>query len=547
MSEKFKIEKIAIIGAGPGGLVTLNELLHTDKNGESTIVNPSSNFSYPKSPAFKDITVFEQNDKIGGVWNYSEKTDPNFPSNVENYSKPEFLRPHLLNDDNTEFNENLENSNINNPIVINENSDLVNKYNNAWNKSAVYDHLFTNIPNYLMRFSTSFNDDKIKVDKNSKVYEPFTTHQNILNYLNDYVEKYNLKEYIRFNTSVEKVYKKNNKWYVSVCNYDKISKTFKYYTETFDAVVISIGRFNVPFYPKIEGLKKFNNSHPNVVIHSKSFRKTDNLKGKKVLLVGSSISALDIAQYLIPICDLHISSNSKTISKSDDLGNDNNSNTKTKSWAEKVFSNNDLNWTKHGRISKFDDNTLEFEDGSKESNFDQIIFCTGYHLYYPFLEIPENKGKNYISISSGFDNNPNYAMTKVDNLYLYTFTIADPTLCHTGIAHNPLFFLTSEANAISIAGVWSNNKKLPSLKEQRQFIEDRFKGKKSRFQVYDETTIRDFINKCYEFAPTNRFNFLPYVNNGEIKKSKDVLSDLFYKFANKELDEFDPSTQYCGV
>lgn len=536
MTITLDVKKVAIIGGGPGGLTVLNELLHTNRDGSSTIVNSSSNSDYPKDQAFAEIVVFEQNDRIGGVWSYSKEVDPLFPSDADNYSRPEFLRPHLTC---SELGD-LESADANNPIVVPATRDLVKKYNNRWNKSALYDHLFTNIPNYLMRFSTSFSDD-IKLDKNSEIYKPFATHQNVLNYLEDYVKKYDLEKYIRFNTSVEKVYKKGKKWYVTVCNYDKASFAFKYYTETFDAVVVSTGRFNVPFFPKIEGLRNFNQIHPGVILHSKSFRSSESLKGKKVMIVGSSVSALDIAQYLIPICDLHISSNTHSAStdgKSDEIVRP------KRDWVEKVFADKDVKWTKHGRIAKFHGNTVEFEDGTKVIDFDTIIFCTGYHLYYPFLEIPENKGKEYISISSGFDGNSNYALNKVDNLYLYTFTISDPTLCHTGIAHNPLFFLTSEANAIAIAGVWSNNKTLPPIEKQREFIKDRFKGKKFGFQVYDESTIRNLIARCYDLGPKNRFDFLPYIHDGDIRKSKEVLSDLFYKFSRGELDEFEKSIQY---
>lgn len=542
-NQDFNIKKIAIIGSGPGGLTTLNELLHTDKNGNSTLINPSSNSIYPNNPAFDEIVVFEQNDKIGGVWNYSKETDLNFSKFLNNtlnnndYSKPENLRPHLFDINNEEL-KNLKNSDKSNPIIIKSSPELYEKYNKLlWNKSGVYDNLFTNIPQNLMRFSTSFNDSINK--SNSKIYEPFTTHENVLNYLNDYVLKYDLLKYIRFNSSVEKVYKEDNKWFISVCKFNNELKNFEFYTEKFDAVVISIGRFNIPFYPKIQGMKEFTLNNPNIIIHSKLFRKSNDLINKKVLIVGSSVSALDIAQYLLPICELHISSNSKTISiAAADDDDDNDDKKQNKKWSEKIFSDNSLNWKKHGRILKFDNinNLIEFEDGTIEEKFDKIIFCTGYHLYYPFLDIPENENKEYISISSGFDDNNNYAMTKVDNLYLYTFTISDPTLCHTGIAHNPLFFLTSEANAISIAGVWSNNKKLPSIEIQREFIKNRFKGKKIGFQVYDETSIRDLINECYKLSPNNRFNFLPYINDGEIKKSKEILTKLFYKFSNKELN-----------
>lgn len=534
--KQFKIDKIAIIGGGPSGLVTLNEFLHTSREGSSTIVQSNCQNKYPKDPAFKEIVVFEQNDATGGVWKYSKETDPMFPVDIDDYSNPRAIRPHFNSPDLKD----LLNSDTENPIVRPLNQETVEK-NLMWNKSAVYDHLFTNIPKDLMRFSTSF-DDPIIEDKNSTIYKPFVTHQNVLKYVENFAHDNDLLKYVRFNSNVEKVFKKGDSWYVTVCKIDKRNKNEIWYTEKFDAVVLAIGRFNIPFYPKIDGFQNFVRINPSIVLHSKSFRKTDDLKGKKVLVVGSNVSALDIIQYLIPISEVHISGNTKIVSN--DGKSDENKDNKTSDWVEDVLSDESLSLFKHPRISKFEGNSVHFIDGVVESGFDTILFCTGYHLHYPFLDIPENDGKEYISISSGYDGNPNYAQTKVDNLYLYTFTISDPTICHIGVAQNPLFFLTSEANCIAIAGVWSNHRALPAKQIQRDWINSRFKGRVSGFQVFDENTIRDLIEECYALGPSRRFNFLPLVKNDEIKNSKLALRNLFYEFATSKLDEFDPSCQY---
>lgn len=533
MTRVNSIKKIAIIGAGPGGLTTLNELLHTASDGSSTIVSPTSNGILPANPAFEEITVFEQNDSIGGVWNYTKDTDPAFPEDASDYSKPQLLRPHLvdLTDDK------VESATLEKPVKI----PLNENFDKRWNNSAVYDNLFTNIPNFLMRFSTSFGEP-LKIDKNSSVYTPFATHQNVFRYIADYVKRYDLGKHIRFNSTVEKLYKKGDKWYISVLKFDPKDNSGIVYTETFDAVVISTGRFNFPFYPKIEGLQAFHRQNPNVLMHAKSFRSSAGLRNKKVLIVGSNISGIDLSQYLIPIAELHISSNSKHASNNAESGE---LEKQKQDWVEKVFADDAIRWIKHGRISKIAGTTVEFEDGTSESDFDKIIFCTGYHLSYPFLDIPENRDRHYISLSSGFSGNPNYALTKVDNLYLYTFTIEDPTLCHTGLVQNPLFFLTSEANAVAIAGIWSGASKLPSVEMQKKFLEDRIEGKKWGFQTYTESSIRDFIGQCYDLAPKNRFNFLPYVNEGDVEKAHRVLPDLFYKFATGDLNQFDPSIRYA--
>lgn len=80
---------------------------------------------------------------------------------------------------------------------------------------------------------------------------------------------------------------------------------------------------------------------------------------------------------------------------------------------------------------------------------------------------------------------------------------------------------------------------------QKKFLEDRIEGKKWGFQTYTESSIRDFIGQCYDLAPKNRFNFLPYVNEGDVEKAHRVLPDLFYKFATGDLNQFDPSIRYA--
>lgn len=527
------IKKVAIIGAGPSGLVTLKELLHTAKNGESTILNPNADNQMPSEAAFDEIVVFEQSDHIGGVWQHSKETDVSLPKHAgEHYSKPEYVRPHLT----TPSADKLAKSNVQTPIEIGKDIDRDLLYS----RSAVYDNLFTNIPNHVMKFSTSF-DDEIKLDQNSKKFEPFAFHQNVKNYLDAFAENDNLKKYVRFNSVVEKIFKtqQDDKWNVVVCKLENGIQ--KWYQEKFDAVAICVGRFNVPFIPKIDGLKDFNNTHPGVIVHAKEFRSSTPLKDKKVLVIGLSISAIDILQYLVPICkETHVSGNNK-------MGfGDNKERLKKSDWVEDILADDSLNLQKHSRIERFEGDKVYFEDGSVESGFDQILFCTGYHNYFPFLDIPENKSSTLVNVTSGYDGIENFAQTKISNVFLYVFTIEDPTIAHIGVAHNPLFFLASEAEAIAVAGVWSGTKKLPPKEEQWEWMQNRLEGKIKGFQYYDENQIRDFISTCYKLGPHNRYNMLPRVPTNAVESSKTVLHDLFYKFSNKELFEDDPNCNYNG-
>lgn len=520
------VKRIGIIGGGPSGIVALNEFLHTSKSGKSGITSFNKHENkFPEECAFEEIVVFEQNNDTGGVWLYSEKTDPAFPK-AEKYSLPENVREHLRAPSYEELKDSSKTKPFVREILKSENAALSK---NLWNKSAVYDHLFTNIPNRLMRFSSGFDIQVPNTDEASNIYYPFVSHSQVLEYLRKYVEFYGLKKYIRFNSTVEKVYKIGNKWIVTVVEIDILNNTEKWYIEEFDAVICAVGRFNIPFIPDIENLNEFRKLYPDVVSHTKSFRNSKKFENKKVLLVGSSISAIDLLQYFIPKCkEVWLSTNSST-SNISNTGDD---------WISNILRDESLSINKCARIKRFhSDGGIEFEDGRIIGDFDKVLFATGYHLTYPFLDIPENEGKNYIKIDSGNDNQPNYAKTKVDNVYLYTFTINEPTLAHTGVCTNPLFFLVAEVNSIAMAGIWSNAKTLPTVEEQREWCNNRLRGKTSGFQVFDENSIIPYIRQIYEYAPENRLDVLEILKPDEILQSREVLRDLFYKFANGELLE----------
>ncbi|KAG0690626.1 hypothetical protein C6P40_002125 [Pichia californica] len=523
MVSNNNIKKIGIVGAGPSGLVALNEFLHTSIDGESTINTlDSSKIELPSKCAFDEIVVFEQSDNIGGVWNYSLKTDPKFPK-VKDYSNPKSVRPNLKSPSEDELN-----SSSKEKPFIRKISSIESSNDNFWNKSAVYDDLFTNIPSRLMKFSSGLDIDYVGTEKENNVFYPFAKHEQVFDYLKKYSNKNNLNKYIRLNTTVEKVYKKGNKWIIVVVQFDRIKGIEKWYSEEFDAVLLAVGRFNVPFIPTIENMLEFNKNHPDVISHAKSFRNFNDWENKKIMLIGSSISATDLLQYLIPKNnEIYLSSNDSKITNVTDTAHFD--------WMDSVLSDKKIGIKRVPRIKKFTENGVEFEDGTKVDGFDKILFATGYHLTYPFLDIPENQGKGYIKISSGRSDQTNYAQTTVDNVYLYDFTLGEPTLGHIGIPHNPLFFLTAEVNSTALAGVWSGYKQLPSIEEQRKWCNERLQGKISGFQVFNENTIKSYYDKLYELAPKNRVNLQTILKANEIAESKEVLKELFYKFSKGEL------------
>ncbi|GAV29313.1 hypothetical protein PMKS-002795 [Pichia membranifaciens] len=517
------VDKIAIIGSGPSGLVALNEFLHTTKNGSSLINSfRTAENKFPVDPAFQEIIVFEQNGNIGGTWNYSKSTDPAFPADLTSYSRPENLRPSL--DPPTE--DALLQSSVERPFLRSVFPGVMED-RPRWNKSGLYDDLFTNVSDRLMRFSSGYDIDS-GTDKNANPYAPFITHKDVLSYLSKFADANDLRKHVRFHSSVEKVYKKGNKWILIVVQLDTENGVEKWYREEFDAVLIATGRFNTPFIPYFENMDRFIANHPNCVSHTKAYRNTDEYENKKVLLVGSSISAVDLLQYLIPKCkEIWLSFNSPKLSVKPPQAK-----AAPGRWMRDILNDENAGFHRCARIKTFtEDGGVEFEDGQVVHGFDKILFATGYHLFYPFLEIPENRDRSYIRVYSGKKGQSNYALTKADNAYLYTFTVGEPTLCYIGIAHNPLLFLTAEASAIAVAGVWSGAKQLPPLVEQKYWCEKKLEYQADGLQMLDEHQFRPFARELYEYAPKERINLLQLVHDDEVEESRNILREIFYKIS----------------
>lgn len=90
--------------------------------------------------------------------------------------------------------------------------------------------------------------------------------------------------------------------------------------------------------------------------------------------------------------------------------------------------------------------SVEYEDGTQEK-YDSLIFATGYHSYFPFLDSKLfQKEGNAESFSS---------RTSIRNLYLHTFYSKDPTLTVLGLVMPDVLFHVIETQAVALAGVYS--------------------------------------------------------------------------------------------
>ena len=192
--------RVAIIGAGPGGLVAAR---------------------YLKDHGFEPA-VFEQDDDIGGQWNVRSPHSGIWPSMVTNTS----------------------------------------------------------------RWLTCFSDFDLEPEA-----AIFPSNKEILAYLKRYARKFDLLSRVRLGTRVELIerHPEGVGWLVR-------SNETKEKSEIFPYVVVASGRFNKPVIPPLPGLDSFSGEFG--VLHSFGYKNPESFRGKRVLVIGCAISALEIASDL---------------------------------------------------------------------------------------------------------------------------------------------------------------------------------------------------------------------------------------------------------
>lgn len=161
----------------------------------------------------------------------------------------------------------------------------------------MYSNLCTNLPGAFMAFSDHPFPLREKM---------FPTHEQVLRYLGSYAERFELAPLIQFRTEVV-----GAEW-------DSSSRTWAVETrnaagafarQSFSRLAVCTGHFNAPMRPELPGSDEF----PGSIIHSYDFVDAQAYAGKSVLIVGSNVSAGDIAAMVArstPGCTVHLSARS---------------------------------------------------------------------------------------------------------------------------------------------------------------------------------------------------------------------------------------------
>ncbi|RDW81899.1 hypothetical protein BP6252_03011 [Coleophoma cylindrospora] len=133
----------------------------------------------------------------------------------------------------------------------------------------------------------------LSFEPNARWTREYPGQEEILDYLIDIAQKYQLYKHIRFNTSVEEARwdETTNTWgTVATRLGGKDSEFGDKYTIRSDFLVSAVGQLNIPKYPEIEGLNSFSGK----VMHSARWDWDYDVRDKRIGVIGNGATAAQI-------------------------------------------------------------------------------------------------------------------------------------------------------------------------------------------------------------------------------------------------------------
>ncbi|KAK1517027.1 thiol-specific monooxygenase [Colletotrichum costaricense] len=428
-----KIKRVAVIGAGPSGAIATDALV--------------------KEQAFDTIRVFDRRPIPGGTWIYTPHLPPNIPS----------LKALL-------------DGKADAPVPIpsqlpaqTPKSEAINSHQVRFSDTAQHEHLHTNITPEIMSFTTEPFPETLTERIREKYGDdaPFRGREQIREWVENIFVRNGHQELLELSTTVELAAKEGDEWVLTLRK-EHPGKDY-WWQERFDALIVATGHYNVPWLPSIEGITEYDERFPGRIVHSKHFRNSDKYKGKKVIVVGGSVSSHEILHEVLPVAQhpVYASLRGEPLPH---FG-----------WAP--FTHPHISVQK--QIIKFDPDTgaITFEDGTVVEGVDYVVFGTGFTFSFPFLPEVQERIRQVDRRLSG--------------VYFHTWDIEDPTLAFLGMCGGGFTFRLFEWQAVAVSRLLAGRgNPLPSKKEQKQWEKDRvaeFGGGK------DYYTIAPFYKEVFEY------------------------------------------------
>ncbi|KAH6625087.1 hypothetical protein B0J18DRAFT_202003 [Chaetomium sp. MPI-SDFR-AT-0129] len=257
-------------------------------------------------------------------------------------------------------------------------------------------------------------------------------------------------------------------------------------TALFDLVVVASGHYNMPRIPPTPGLDTWKKLYPDRIIHSKQYRSPDSYRGKNVLVIGASVSAMDICRELDGVA-AHVTQSVRGGKFDLPASLLPESVVRVGAIAEfthpqdlpRTHSSNPLppNAPIPGHVRLLDE--LQDTSSSSSSNIPPIhhvILATGYITSYPFLPHLHSDtspahtaaGTHLVVTAEG---------EMAHNLHRDIFYIPDPTLAFIGVPYYVATFSLFDFQAQALARVFAGKARLPDHAQMRAEYDRRVEEK----------------------------------------------------------------------
>ncbi|XP_058791667.1 flavin-containing monooxygenase 5-like [Phymastichus coffea] len=277
--------------------------------------------------------------------------------------------------------------------------------------SSAYKYLRVNVPKELLAFPDypSFGGENVS----------FVKHSDMLQYLRNYTEYYELRPYIQFNTNVEKILPLPKlKWLIKARDLN----TKQLNEVTCDAVMLATGHFVKGSIPKIRGIESF----AGRTLHSHLYRRPQDFANETVLVLGASYSGQEIA-------------------------------TQVSRYAKKIYLSHRHDRLKTKLLWNIEqvpaamgaDGDKLILNGGRRLKVDVLVYATGFLFDFPFLD--ESSGIKVVG-------------KQIRYVYKHLINVARPTMAILNVPYPRLAILESHAQSAYFIAVLRGKLKLPSRK-----------------------------------------------------------------------------------
>ncbi|KUG07244.1 flavin-containing monooxygenase [Solirubrum puertoriconensis] len=377
------------------------------------------------------------------------------------------------------------------PVLIEQSSSI----GGQWNQGAAHSGQWPGMPANSCHIKMSFSDHDYPEGT-----PMFPSTEQVLAYLKDYARRFGVDAHVRLNTRVQLI-SRGPEGHYTVWS---VNKHGEERTEVFSHVVVATGRYNKPHLPNTPGIEQFRGK----VIHSFAYRGREAFRGQRVLVVGNSISGVEIASDVARNPDTLVISSARKpryIARKIMHGvpTDQLAFTRFGAYANQALPPHEaaeglkqlvlsavgnpadygglrpsenlleagvsqcqdyLDFVKEGRIKavigvqSYTSNSVILTDG-QELPIDAIILATGYDLNLPFL-------------NEELERTVNLDRKHLD-LHHFTFHPALPNFAFMGLYEQiGSYFVSAEMQARWIAACWSGARALPTAAEMKAGLQE---------------------------------------------------------------------------